>query len=175
MNDLYQLARQVPEGSSRSVLECTELAAQLEGTRTAFHQLLRSAVRSVWEEQAVGSAWIVREEMWHIAWGVQFMADLIRNARRGVGLPRPPKRLADQANVLYTRFRARRATAESIARRYDRTHEAVLGLLSRIQDDEWDKSVQIFGEVQSIRALFEGICHHFDEHSRRIRPLLTVE
>jgi hypothetical protein len=151
------------------------LAAELEATRSAFHLLLGSVVDSVWDEQALGSAWTVREEMWHIAWGMQFMSDLIRNARRRIGLPRPPMRMADLINALYARVRGGRATPESIARRYDRIHAAVLGLLSEIQEDEWDKSVRVFGETQTIRELFQGISHHFDEHARRIRPLLGRE
>jgi hypothetical protein len=151
------------------------LAAELEATRSAFHLLLGSAADSVWESRAIESAWTVREEMWHMAWGMQFMADLIRNARRRIGLPRPPMPIAHLANAQYARLRAGRATPETVAHRYDRTHRAVLELLAEIQDHEWDKSVRIFGKVQTVRELFEGISHHFDEHARRVRPLLDLE
>jgi hypothetical protein len=151
------------------------LAAELEATRSAFHLLLDSVAGSVWETQAVGSAWTVREEMWHIAWGMQFMADLIRNARRRIGLPRPPMRIADLINTLYARFRAGRATPESVAHRYDRTHRAVLELLAEIREGEWEQSVPVFGKIQTIHELFQGMSHHFDEHATRIRPLLGRE
>jgi hypothetical protein len=151
------------------------LAAELEATRSAFHLVLGSVADSVWEARAIGSAWTVRAEMWHIAWAVRFMADLIRNARRRIGLPRPPMRIADRANALYARLRAGRATPEAVARRYDRAHTAVLELLAEIQDGEWDKSVRVFGKAQTVRELFQGISHHFEEHAGRVRPLLGLE
>ena len=159
----------------RGLADRAALAAELEATRSAFHRLLESAADTVWDEQAIGSAWKVREELWHIAWGMQFMSDLIRNARRRIGLPRPPMRIADLINALYARLRGGRATPESIARRYDRTHAAVQDLLSEMQPDEWARSVRVFGKTQTVRELFQGISHHFDEHARRIYPLLGRE
>ncbi len=158
------------DGTLRAIL-----AFELEATRSAFHVLLDSVAGSLWETQAVGSAWTVREEMWHIAWGMQFMADLIRNARRRIGLPRPPMHVADLINARYARLRAGRATPVSVAQRYDRTHRAVLKLLAEIEEGEWKRSVRVFGKVQTIRELFQGISHHFDEHASRIRPLLSHE
>lgn len=150
-----------------------ELQAELETTRAAFHRLLAEIPPSAWQQKGVGSAWTVREEMWHICWGMRFMLDLIKNAHRGIGLPRPPMLFADRLNVLYTRLRARSATRRSIADRYDKTHQAVLDTLSSLRAEEWEILVRVFGQEQTIAYLFHGISHHFHEHAARIRPLLA--
>jgi hypothetical protein len=149
------------------------LCAELEHARTDFHLLLSTIPEDAWNEKGVDSEWRVREEMWHITWGMAFMLDLIRNARRRIGLPKPPMCIADRMNVLYSRLRATHATRHSIASRYDRIHAAVLATLDTIGDDEWEIRVRVFGEEYSIAELFSGIAHHLDEHTARIRPLIN--
>ncbi len=148
----------------------TVVRAELEAAREAFHALLRAIPDEVWRHKAANSAWTVKEELWHITWGAQFMLQLIRNGRRGLGLPKPPALLADRLNALYSKIRSAFATRESIGRRYDRTHAAVLRELSTMHDDEWDKAVRVFGEQQTIDYLFRGLPHHLEEHAARIRP-----
>jgi hypothetical protein len=153
----------------------TAIAQELESTRADFRHLLASIPPSVWHQRGPGSAWTVREELWHIAWGNRFMLDLIKNARRGIGLPKPPMVVADRLNALYTRLRTARATPSSIAARYDRVHHAALRQLDAIRDDEWERSVLVFGHRQTVAELFHGITHHFEEHANRIRPLLAPD
>jgi hypothetical protein len=102
------------------------------------------------------------------------MLDLIKNARRGIGLPEPPMTLADRLNALYTRVRATFATRQSIGAKYDRVHTAVMRELDSVQDDEWKRTVSIFGKGQTVGDLFHGISHHFEEHAARIRPALNT-
>ena len=151
------------------------VAHDLESTRADFHQLLASVPPAAWQRYGPGSAWTVKEELWHIAWGAQFMLDLIKNARRGIGLPKPPMILADWLNALYTRLRAAFATRQSIAAKYDHVHTAVLRELDSVHDDEWDRAVSIFGKTQTVGDLFYGLAHHFEEHAARIRPVLNTE
>ncbi len=146
--------------------------AELEATRSAFHHLLTVIPDSIWQQKEIHSAWTIKEEMWHIAWGMRFILDLIKNARRGVGLPKPPMFIADRLNVIYSRLRSARATRRSIARRYDTTHAVALSLLEIIRDDEWEISVVVFGQAQTVEELFYGIPQHFEEHAARIRPRL---
>jgi hypothetical protein len=152
-----------------------EIAQDLESTRAEFHQLMASVPPSVRRRHGPGSAWTVKEELWHIAWGADFMLDLIKNARRGIGLPKPPMSVADALNALYTKFRAALVTRESIGPKYDRVHAAILKELDSIREDEWGRSVSIFGKEQTITELFHGISHHFEEHAARIRPALNPE
>lgn len=151
------------------------LRVELAQARADFHHLLMAIPEHAWNEKAIGSAWRVREEMWHITWGMAFMLTLIRNARRRIGLPKPPMMIADRLNVLYSRLRAARATRRSIARRYDRTHAAVLATLDTIRDDELEFSVTVFSEAHTIAELFAGIRHHLEEHAARVRPRLESE
>ena len=62
--------------------------AELEATRSEFHDLLTVIPDSIWQGKGIHSAWTIKEEMWHTAWGMGFILDLIRNARRGIGLPK---------------------------------------------------------------------------------------
>ena len=152
--------------------ERAAIAEALESARADFHHLLASIPPSAWRQRGPGSAWTVKEELWHIAWGAQFMLDLIRNARRGIGLPKPPMPVADRLNATYTRIRAAWATPRSIAAKYDRVHHAALRQLDSVGEDEWERTVSIFGQQQTLGDLFHGIAHHMDEHAARIRPLL---
>jgi hypothetical protein len=150
------------------------IAQELESTRAKFHQLIASVPPTAWRRHGPGSAWTVKEELWHIAWGAHFMLDLIKNARRGIGLPKPPMTLADPLNALYTKFRAALVPRDSIGPKYDRVHAAILKELGSIREDEWERSVSVFGERQTIAELFHGISLHFEEHAARIRPALDV-
>ncbi len=151
----------------------TKIRADLKATRLAFHKLAREIPESVWGEKGIDSAWTVKEEMWHIAWGMRFILDLIKNSRHGIGLPNPPMFIADRLNAVYSWLRAIFATPHSILRRFDTTHAAVLKVLETVHENEWETSVKIFGKAQTVEALFYGIPHHFEEHAARIRPLLT--
>jgi hypothetical protein len=151
-----------------------EIARELESTRVEFHQLMASVPPSAWRRHGPGSAWTVKEELWHIAWGAHFMLDLIKNARRGIGLPKPPMVIADALNAVYTKFRAAFVSREAIGPKYDRVHTKVMAELDSIREDEWGRSVSIFGKEQTISELFRGISHHFEEHAARIRPVLDV-
>jgi len=155
--------------------ERAAIAQALESARADFHHLLASIPPSAWRQRGPGSAWTVKEELWHIAWGAQFMLDLIRNARRGIGLPKPPMPVADWLNATYTRIRASWATPRSIAAKYDRVHQAALRELDSMREDEWERTVSIFGQQQTLSGLFEGLSHHTHEHAARIRPLLTPD
>jgi hypothetical protein len=158
-------------GSERRVA----IAQELESTRAEFHQLLESVPPYAWRRHGPGSAWTVKEELWHIAWGAHFMLDLIKNARRGIGLPKPPMVIADWLNALYTKSRAALVPRGAIGPKYDRVHAAILEELNSIREDEWERSVSIFGKEQTISELFHGISHHFEEHAARIRPALAAE
>lgn len=111
--------------------------------------------------------------MWHVAWGMSFLIGLIKNARRGIGIPKHPMFIADRLNVIYSRVGSARATRRSIARRYDTTHAVALSLLEITRDDGWEIGVMIFGQARTVEELFYGIPHHFEEHAARIRPRLN--
>jgi hypothetical protein len=83
--------------------------------------------------------------------------------------------IADRLNALYTRLRAALISRSRISARYDNVHRAVLDELDSIRDDEWERSVSIFGKRQTILELFLGIAHHFEEHAARIRPVINTE
>jgi hypothetical protein len=145
--------------------------AELAAARAAFHQLLLDIPDAAWREKALGSAWTVREEMWHIAWGARLLLDLAKNARRGVGFPLAVGFVADRLNLIYTRLRAKGATPRSIAAKYDDCHNKALGMLASVQDEEWGKSVWVLGQQQTVEQLLRAIPHHSEEHADRIRPL----
>ncbi len=146
---------------------------ELQVAQRAYYTLLAAVPETTWRVRARGSAWTIKEELWHIAWGMRFMLSLIRNARRGVGFPKLPSWILDPLNATYSRIRALRATPDSLARQYDAGHRAAMRLLEQIQEHEWKEQVNLFGEEHSLEYLFLGIAHHLEEHASRIRPAIS--
>jgi hypothetical protein len=144
----------------------------MEATRAAFVDLLTAIPAAVWDARAIGSAWTVRQEMWHIAWGLGFLVGAIRNARKGRGIPPLPMQLVDPLNALYARLAARASTPESILKRYNANHQAALAQLDAMTDSSWHSRVRVLGKTQDLQDLMHSPAHHFEEHSARIRPLV---
>jgi hypothetical protein len=147
-----------------------EIEKELESTRSVFKELVYSVPDSDWNSMSKNSAWTKKEELWHIAWGTQFILDVIKNGRRGIGFPAIPSFIFNRFNEFYSRFRARNADRESIVKRFFHTLDAAVAELNDCSDVELEKQVRVFGKRESLTALFKGIKHHLEEHQARINP-----
>ncbi|MGE5141502.1 MAG: DinB family protein [Rudaea sp.] len=152
------------------------VARELEDTRAAFHLLLDSIPDTDLAYRSPGSPWSNRAVLWHIVQSTQFVAAAIRLARTGrVGWTPDfitPIRLRDWANGhLVVPLLSASATRESLARGYDRAHDAIRAELRTMRDEEWNRTARLAVDVPAtIEILFRRPAEHFREHASAIRP-----
>jgi hypothetical protein len=139
------------------------IRAELEATRAAYHDLLRSLSPEDWNKKSGNPAWSVGQLMWHIAWGDGFAARGAADCKRGRGL-NPPEFITNTVNTLITRWGARRATPQSVAEKYDAAHAAVLAALDEAKEDEWEKGAKMFGHFETVESVLRSPVSHFQEH-----------
>lgn len=143
------------------------IRAELEETKTAYHQLLESLGPEDWNKKTANSSWNVRQLMWHIAWGNSVTAQSVDRCRRGKGL-NIPEAIANPLNALWTRINSRNATPDSVAKQYDGVHDKILACLDTINDDDWHKGARLFGSDMTVESCFHEAKTHFDEHNADI-------
>ncbi len=141
--------------------------AELEATRSHYHDLLNTLSDEDWNKKSGNPAWNVRQLMWHLGRGMEFFGEAIGYCRRGKA-PNPPGFLVNTGNVLLTRLGSRGATPKSVAEKYEAAHSALLAALEGVQDDEWHKGVTAYGTQYTIESSFQGGKHHFEEHQADI-------
>jgi DinB superfamily len=144
------------------------IRAELEATRTAFHQLLDSLSDADWKRRSRNPAWSVRQIMYHIAWVAALAPGGVESAKKGKGF-NPPSFLVNPLNVLATRVGARGKTRAGIGRKYDEAHAKMLASLDAVHDDDWQKGVTNFGEYATVEQTFRSVKAHFDEHAAEVR------
>ncbi len=139
------------------------IRAELKTTRDAYHELLRSLSPEDWKKKTGNPAWSVGQLMWHIAWGDNFAPQAVASCKRGRGL-NPPQFISNTVNMLITRLGAGRATPQSVADKYDATHTAILAVLDKVKEGEWDMGAKIFGEFFTVESVLRSPVSHFKEH-----------
>jgi hypothetical protein len=145
------------------------IRADLEATRKAYHELLKSLSSEDWNKKTPNESWRVGQLMWHVAWGLGFFPRGVERCRKGDGF-RPPGWIVNTANMLLTRINSRGATKEGVARTYDANHAALLECLAGVQDDEWPKgAVSPFGQYLTVEEIFSVPWQHLEEHGKDIR------
>jgi uncharacterized damage-inducible protein DinB len=144
------------------------LRADLEATRTQYHELANSLSEEDWNKTSGNPAWNVRQLMWHLAWAGGFTAQGVESCRKGKGT-NPPNWIADIANTWITRIGSRWATKQSVGQKYDEAHKKVLASLDSVRDDEWQKSARVFNREMTIEKTFRDHVEHFKEHDADIK------
>lgn len=144
------------------------IRAELETTRTQYHELRNSLSDQDWNKKSANPAWNVRQLMWHLAWAGGFTVDGVESCRKGKGW-NPPNLIADRANTLITRIGARGATRQSVGEKYDEAHQKVISCLDGVQDAEWQKRARVFSRDMTIEKTFRDMVEHFKEHEGDIK------
>lgn len=143
------------------------IRAEIESTRTAYHQLLDSLSDDDWRKKSGNPAWSVGQLMWHVSHGMEFFTQAVEYCRKGKG-PNPPSFLIAPGNVLLTKFGSRGATPQSAREKFDQGTEALLACLDGVHDNEWSKSARIYGSDYTIASTFPQVAEHYREHEQDI-------
>lgn len=140
--------------------------AELEDNRTAFHRLVNALSTEQWRRKSPTTAWTTGEVLVHLTWALGYLPKEIEHARRGKGMFNYPKRVADPLSYWVTRWSARKATPASITQRYDAAMDAVLRALAEVQESDWERGAQFYGEgFYTIADLLHTPANHFAQHT----------
>ncbi len=155
--------------SKADVPDRAAILAELEATRVKFHQLANSVSNAEWHQKSPTSDWTLGEILVHLTWSLEYLPREVSRGLRGKGMFNMPKFVADPMSFLYIRWLARKATRESILRRYDAAMAAVVALVDNIVDEDWAKGAKFYGEgFYTIEDLFHTPADHLKEHSAGI-------
>ena len=142
------------------------LRAELEATRTAFHDFLNALPADQWRQPSPHSAWTMAEVALHLTWALEQLPQEIASARRGQGMFNFPEWLGAPLSYWYTRWLARNVTPATLGQRYDAAMRAVIQTLDEVQAGDWGLGAAFYGHgFYTIAELFHTPAAHLAEHS----------
>jgi hypothetical protein len=159
-----------------------ELRQEIEATKMEFHKLLDSIPVQAYDLPSDNPAWTVAEVLFHMSIAPRLLGEDVKIMMRQGWFIRLvsiilPRKLFDWGNKQLTRYGARNASPEFLARKYDQAHTAALEALSKVDEadfgrkfhyPDWDPLLS--GEV-TIEKLFHYVKAHFDSHAEQLRKI----
>lgn len=140
--------------------------------REAFYDLLEEAGEA-WTRKETSTAWTVRALFGHLLHEMEVLPEMVEHAAEGKDFLNLPSIIMHKINYLYTHWKSRNETPDSVAEKYDVYFEEALATLDRVEDDEWSKGANFFGEGHwTVEFIFRNIPRHFEEHAAQIRGAL---
>ena len=141
--------------------------AEIEATRTAFHELLDALSEADFKKKSGNGAWSNGQLMWHMAWGVGYIPNLVERSRKGSDL-KLPRGLFNLLNPWITRWGSRGITQAKASKLYDDATAKALTALDTVKDDDWTKGATITGNFETVADHFQMPAIHFAEHKADI-------
>ncbi len=156
---------------------------EMEETLVSFRALLETIPPEALELPTANPVWNVREVLYHMSLAPRFM---LADTRMIIGYTRQhrwlygvierfvPKRLFDWLNEIYTRFRARGASLQSLAAEYERAHQMATRALAEVADDQFEMSLRypawdplLTGQI-TVEKLFRYVKDHYETHAQEV-------
>ena len=151
------------------------IRAELEGTDSAYRQLVGQIGDANWKTRSGIPEWTCGQLAWHLASSLSFIAGQIEGATRGKAT-NPPAFLIPllfKANELRVRVASRKATPTSVLVDFDAGTKRLLALLDATDDQTLPISATSFQETRTVAEMFHIPADHFAEHSADIRKVLS--
>lgn len=141
--------------------------------REGFHELLDEVPEEAWTRKGEGTAWTVKALFGHLLHEMESIPEMVEHAIAGEDYLNMPSFIGPVMNYLFTRWTSRNETQASVAEKYDVYFEEALAVLDRVQDDQWERGAEFFGEGRwTVAFIFRNVPHHFEEHAAQIREAL---
>lgn len=157
----------------RDVPDREAIRREWHGMREAFYDLLDEVPEDAWKRKGGGTAWTVQALFGHLTHEMEIVPEMVEHAIDGKDFLNMPSLIGPAINYLYVRWTTRNETPASVAEKYDVHFEEALAVLDRVQDDEWDKGAEFFGEGRwTVEFIFRNVPRHFEEHAAQIRAAL---
>ncbi len=152
---------------------------ELEEVRLNFFRLLDAISDSDWDRRLLGEGWTVKQEMVHIVQVLNVLSNGIRRAsskgKRSMLAIVPPGLRSWVNGYIVIPFLARSATRQSIAKAYDKAHNALLGLLKELPEEAWSKGVPYPRKYRTVEQMAHRPAEHFKEHVAHLRTLPGIK
>lgn len=156
-----------------SIPDKDEIRAKWSVMYAEFLQLLADIPRDAWRRKSIGTRWNIAELCAHIAHDVEGVPMFVDHARRGKDLFNLPLSISNPVNGLVTKFIGRKASSDSLAKKFKVDYKKALAVLDTVQDDEWQQGAHFFGEgFWTVAFIFHQSPDHFAEHAAQIRESL---
>lgn len=153
------------------------LEATLEQTRLEFHRLVGSLSDDQLALKSAVTHWTVREVLCHMSRVMEIaFAMMVQRARKNKGMPRVlHTRLARWLNYRTAKQAAKGADRDEVLKRYDAANAKMLGLLSKVDDCQWQNSTAFpSGTPLTMERIFsEVIPGHFAAHAAEIEETVA--
>lgn len=168
-----QVQKTTLNGNVGSVPDKDSIRTEWAAMREGFHQLLTEIPQEAWRCKSKSTRWTIAELCAHVAHDVEGVPMFVDRARQGKDLLNLPVVISNPLNWLVTKIIGRRATPQSLARKFDKDYEKALQVLNGVQDDEWQRGANFFGEgYWTIAFIFHQSPRHFKEHAAQVRESL---
>ena len=163
-----------------------EIKNELDTARVSFHRLLESLSEQDFQKQSLNPGWTNGEIVAHMTFGFIILNVLLPMARLWGRLPKGSSKWFagllnlftgpfNWFNALGARGQGKVFTRQRIGRIYDRVYFSVLGKLSSIKDEEWERGMYYptswdsnFSEFMTLEKLFHYPVIHFNFHLEQI-------
>ena len=155
------------------------LEHEMETTRQNFHHLLDSVPEASYLHPSHNPAWINGDVLYHIALGmtlIHYEVWLTLHARGllQAGLNIIPSRLLNNINARFA-DKGKQVTRQRLIHLYDHGHKGLIFNLKRINENDFEKWVNVPDELDiilsgkvTIERLFQHVKIHFDAHAGQI-------
>ncbi len=161
-----------------------ELFTEINSTRDDFHKLLASIPCETYHLPSDNPAWTVSEVLYHMSIAPRMLGRDVKMITGQNWLYRLvpillPKKAFDWMNKNLTKYGARHATPDFLAKEYDKGHEATLAALAEVADADFEKKLYypdwdplLSGEV-TLERLFHYVRLHFDAHATQLWEIVV--
>jgi hypothetical protein len=155
------------------------IKSELEKVRSEFLDLLYQIPEDAWNRRFPGEGWTVKQEMYHMTQVVDILPAGIYRALKGNQKPVLafiPTRIRSwvNGNILVPAI-SRKATRNSIAKKYEEGHQSLLRILETISEEGWKKGTNYPRQYRTVEQIAYRPVEHFKEHAGHLRSVLKLK
>lgn len=155
------------------------IQSELEKVRSEFLDLLYQIPENAWNRRFPGKGWTAKQELYHMAQAIGILPRGIHRALQGnhkSALAFIPTRLRSWVNgYILIPALSRKATRDSIAKKYAEGHQSLLAILETLSEEEWKKGTNYPRQYRTVEQIAYRPVEHFKEHAGHLRSVLGLE
>ena len=154
-----------------------EILAGWEIARREFYALLDQVPAGQWDRKDPAiSAFTAGALLAHTSETMQWAVRALPQLRRGKNFMATPHWLVEFFKIRLSRQAARRATPQSLRRKFEADYQAAVAALESVKPEEWRQGGKFFDEgFYTVEKLLASRLAHVREHAATLRQLLESD